>query len=133
MGIIYEEKEEKSSLGGYPVRETFFKEGEVLHFDKRLGKWIAKSIDSVDITGLAETYESISQNLAGYPYTITYNGDDIDYITYDLGGGESIVKTLNYTGDKLTSLVLSGDTPSGIDSTKTLNYTVDDLTSVTYS
>ena len=81
----------------------------------------------------AETYETVSKNLIGYPYVITYDGDDIDYITYDLGGGDSIVKTFNYTLGVLTSLVLSGDTPSGIDLTKTLNYTGDDLTSVKYS
>ena len=83
--------------------------------------------------GLDPSYETVSKNLKGYPYVITYNGDDIDYITYDLGGGLSIVKTFNYTVDDLTSLILSGDTPSGIDLTKTLSYTGDDLTSITYS
>lgn len=89
-----------------------------------------------DITGYtaySEAFETVSKNLKGYPYVISYGGDDIDYITYDIGGGMEIVKTFNYTLGVLTSLVLSGDTPSGIDLTKTLHYTGDDLTSVTYS
>ena len=91
-------------------------------------------LGSGDLTVIsAETYETVSKNLIGYPYAITYNGSDIDYITYDLGGGLSIIKTFNYTDGLLTTLVLSGDTPSGIDLTKTLNYTGDDLTSVEYS
>ena len=82
---------------------------------------------------LAEEFESVSKNLISYPYVITYDGDDVDYITYDLGGRLEIIKTFHYTDGVLTSLVLSGDTPSGIDLTKTLHYTGDDLTSVTYS
>jgi hypothetical protein len=95
--------------------------------------------ESIDIiveaigTGDISTFESVSKNLNSCPYVITYDGDDIDYITYDIGGGDSIVKTFNYTLGVLTSLVLSGDTPSGIDLTKTFGFTGDDLTSVTYS
>jgi len=85
------------------------------------------------VSGLSEAFETVSKNLKSYPYVITYNGDDIDYITYDLGGSLEIVKTFNYTLGVLTSLVLSGDTPSGISLTKTFGFTGDDLTSVTYS
>jgi hypothetical protein len=81
---------------------------------------------------LSEAFESVSKNLKSYPYVITYNGSDIDYITYTTDSG-TIVKTFNYTLGVLTSLVLSGSTPSGITLTKTLQYTGSDLTSVVYS
>jgi hypothetical protein len=80
-----------------------------------------------------ETFEKVSKNLENYPYEITYYGDDINHITYDLGGGLAIIKTLNYTDGILTSIVLSGDTPSGIELIKTFVYTDEILTSVEYS
>lgn len=79
------------------------------------------------------SFEYVSKNLGAYDYTITYSGNDIDYIIYDLGAGLFITKTFNYTGNKLTSIVLSGDVPLGITLTKTLSYTGNKLTSVTYS
>ena len=82
---------------------------------------------------LGQEYETVSKNLKSYPYTLTYGVDGVDTITYDLGGGLSIVKTFNYTLSVLTSIVLSGDTPSGIELTKTLSYTGADLTGVVYS
>ena len=82
---------------------------------------------------LGEEFETVSKNLKSYPYTLTYGVDGVDTITYDLGGGLSIVKTFNYTLSVLTSIVLSGDTPSGIELTKTFSYTGADLTSVAYS
>ena len=76
----------------------------------------------------------MGKNLKSYPDTRVVGLYGYDSITYDLGGGLSIVKTFNFDVDGiLTSIVLSGDTPSGIDLTKTLNYTGDDLTSVEYS
>jgi hypothetical protein len=82
---------------------------------------------------LGEEFETVSKNLKSYPYVLTYGVDGIDTITYDLGGGLSVVKTFNYTLTVLTSIVLSGDTPSGIELTKTLSYTGADLTGVVYS
>lgn len=80
-----------------------------------------------------ETFESVSKNLKSYPYELTYTGDDLTSIVYDLGGGLQIVKTLTYTGENLTEIVLSGDVPSGISTTKTLSYTGDNLTDIIYS
>jgi hypothetical protein len=79
------------------------------------------------------TFEKVSKNLDSYPATLSYSGENLATIEYDLGGGLSILKTLNYTGDNLTSVVLSGDTPDGISLTKTLVYTGDNLTGVNYS
>lgn len=86
-----------------------------------------------EIHDAAQTFERVSKNLKAYPSTLAYTSGLLSSITYDLGGGQSITKTLGYTGEQLTSVVLSGDTPSGINLTKTLGYTGDDLTSVSYS
>lgn len=80
----------------------------------------------------AETFESVSKNLKSYPYTLTHTSGRLTSITYTLPVG-TITKTLNYTGELLTSIVLSGNTPDGIPLTKTLGYTSGTLTSVTYS
>ena len=82
---------------------------------------------------LSQSFESVSQNIKDYPHVINYADDKVSTIVYTLPGGFEVTKTLNYTGDKLTSIVLSGDTPSGINLTKTLNYTGDNLSSVSYS
>lgn len=85
------------------------------------------------VSSLSEEFETVSKNLKAYPYALTYGVDGVATITYDLGGGLSVVKTFNYTLGVLTTIVLSGDTPSGIELTKTFSYTGADLTSVTYS
>jgi hypothetical protein len=85
-------------------------------------------------SGLTESFETINNNLKDYPYTISYAGNDITNIVYNLGGGLEITKTFNYTGNKLTSIVLSGDTPVGLlYLTKTFTYTGNNITSVVYS
>jgi hypothetical protein len=96
------------------------------------GSW-ENLISIEELSGSAsEAFETVAKNLKSYPYVITYSGDDIDYITYNLGDSE-IVKTFNYTGDQLTSIVLSGDTPEGIELTKTFSYTGEILTDITYT
>lgn len=80
-----------------------------------------------------ESFETISKNLTAKPYELTYSGDQLTAITYDLGGGLEVVKTFAYTGSRLTSITLSGIIPDGIATTKTLVYTGDQLTSVEYS
>jgi hypothetical protein len=91
-----------------------------------------KGIDYFDGGIASETFEVYSKGLKSYPYTITYSGEDIDYITYDTGEG-TIVKTFNYTLGALTSIVLSGNVPVGIPLVKTLQYTGENLTNITYS
>jgi len=90
-------------------------------------------ISATSGTSASEAFETVSKNVKSYPYTLVYGVDGVSTITYDLGGGLSIVKTFNYTLGVLTSIVLSGDTPAGISLTKTLSYTGADLTSVAYS
>lgn len=83
--------------------------------------------------GSEETFESTSKNIKAYPYVLNYTGDNLTSIVYTLPVSGTITKTFGYTGDKLTTITLSGDTPSGIDLVKTLAYTGDNLTSITYS
>ena len=87
---------------------------------------------SIGGSSASDAFETVSKNLKSYPYVITYAGSDIDFITYTLPSG-TIVKTFGYTLGVLTSLTLSGDTPSGINLIKTLHYTGSDLTSVSYA
>lgn len=81
---------------------------------------------------VAVTFETTSKNLAAWDAEFAYTLGILDTITYT-DGVETIVKTFGYTGDQLTTLTLSGDTPDGIDLIKTLTYTGDELTSVAYS
>ncbi len=80
----------------------------------------------------SETFEKTSKNLASKPYSLNRTSGKLTSLVYILGGGQTITKTLNYTGSRLESIVLSGDTPNGIDLTKTLSYTSGKLTGVTY-
>jgi hypothetical protein len=83
-------------------------------------------------SALQQEFETVSKNLKSYPATLSYTGSTLNSIAYTTPSG-TITKTLNYTGDKLTSVVLSGATPSGIELTKTLIYTADNLTGIAYS
>jgi hypothetical protein len=80
----------------------------------------------------AETFETVSKNLKSWDGTFNYIGGALSSIVYT-DGVDTITKTFNYTSETLTSIVLSGDTPAGIDLTKTLGYTSEDLTSITYT
>ena len=77
----------------------------------------------------SNSFESVNKNLSASDATLTYSSGNLIEIEYSNG----ITKTLNYTGDNLTSVVLSGSTPGGIELTKTLSYTGSDLTGVAYS
>jgi len=80
--------------------------------------------------GLSESFETVSSNLSAYDSNLNYNGSgDITSIVYSNG----VTKTFNYTGTDITSIVLSGSTPSGITLTKTLTYTDGDVTGVSYT
>ncbi|CAB4125160.1 hypothetical protein UFOVP53_71 [uncultured Caudovirales phage] len=82
---------------------------------------------------IAEYFETVSKNLKSYPYSLNYTSGVLNSIVYTIDGSHSITKTFNYTLGTLTSLTLSGDTPTGIFLTKSLTYTGSNLTSVTYS
>jgi hypothetical protein len=82
---------------------------------------------------IQDTYETVSNNLSSYPYTLSYSAGKLDQIEYTTTGTYSITKDFFYTGANLTSLVLSGDLPDGLTYlTKNLSYSGANLTSVIY-
>jgi hypothetical protein len=82
---------------------------------------------------VATTFETVSQSLGSFPHAINYSSGRISSIVYTLPGPTTITKTINYTGDRVTSIVLSGETPAGISLTKTFTYTGENITGVSYS
>lgn len=84
-------------------------------------------------SGWVEYFENTSKNLRSYPATISYQAGKVSTITYDLGSGRTITKTLAYAGGVLSAITLSGDTPSGIDLVKSLVYSDGLLTDFSYS
>lgn len=95
------------------------------------------SSSSVIVTGsgsnpspVADTYETVNKNLSAIDALYNYNiSGTLTSIIYANG----VTKTFNYTADKLTSIVLSGSTPSGIDLIKSLSYVGDNLSLISYS
>lgn len=101
----------------------------VAHDNSLSGDGTASSPLSV-VGDLSESFETVSSNLSAYNSTLNYNGSgDVTSIVYSNG----VTKTFNYTGTDITSIVLSGSTPSGITLTKTLTYTDGDVTGIAYS
>lgn len=98
--------------------------------------WVVLAEKGADGTNgtLSDTFETVSANLAAYSPTYAYSAGNLSTVTYDLGGGQSIVKTFNYSGGNLSTIVLSGNTPAGIDLTKTFTFDGSgNLTSIAYS
>lgn len=96
---------------------------DVIEYEVASGLWKNKN---------KNTFESVSQNLKSWNYSLNYTLGELTSIVYT-DGVNTITKTLYYTTGDLTSIVLSGDTPAGIYLTKTLTYTTGNLTGVTYS
>lgn len=83
-----------------------------------------------DTLYLGQSFETVSANLSNYDNSLNYDvNGDITNIVYSNG----VTKTFNYTGADITSIVLSGSTPSGVSLTKTLTYTSGDVTGITYT
>jgi hypothetical protein len=108
---------------------------QVLYFDTSTDPysvfvWADGAYHQVGGGGSAQdTFERVSKNLRSVDFVLSYTDGDLTTLTY----ADGIVKTLNYTAGDLTSVVLSGATPAGIDLTKTLTYTDGELTAVAYS
>jgi hypothetical protein len=79
--------------------------------------------------GAADTFETVSANLAADDSTLFYSGGELDHIDYASG----ITKTFAYGVDGLSTVTLSGSTPGGIALVKTLTYVSGDLDSITYT
>lgn len=101
-----------------------------LVYGRQNRSWVQVSTDLSG--GGSETFETVSKNLKAYPYQISYSGGNIATITYDLGGGSEIIKTFGYTSGDVTSVTLSGNTPSGIDLVKTISYSGGNVDIISY-
>ncbi len=115
------ERGEKGERGERGPEGPQGKAGRVIH------EWVGGG------GGIAETFETISKNLAGRGGALAYDGQDrLQSITYN--GGE-VVKTLAYDVDGLLeSVTLSGaGLPSGINLVKSFTYTADQLSGFAYS
>lgn len=79
------------------------------------------------------TFETIAKNLLAYDITATTETPTLITQTYDAPGG-AIIKSISFDASGLpTQIVLSGNTPAGIDLTKTFDFTGRDIPLVTYS
>ena len=83
-------------------------------------------------SGISESFEVVSKNIKAYPYEISYLSDVVSLISYTTPGGV-VDKTFNYVLGKVSSIVLSGATPGGIQLTKTFSYIGDAIAEVAYS
>ncbi len=81
---------------------------------------------------MTETFETVSQNLKSQAKGLFYTGTQLTQVVYVVSGG-TITKTLSYSGTKLVTVILSGDTPAGISLTKTLTYSGNQVSAVAYS
>lgn len=77
------------------------------------------------------TFETVAGNIGSWDATLVRTDGVLTSVVYAMGASE-IIKTLGYTGGKLTTITLSGDTPSGITLVKTFVYDGDDVTAITY-
>jgi hypothetical protein len=86
---------------------------------------------------IGNTFETVSQNLKAYATGFTYVDGRVTSVTYTVPSVGIAQKIINYTGNKITSIVLAnvvGEAlPSGISLTKTYTYTGDNVTGVAYS
>jgi hypothetical protein len=78
---------------------------------------------------LQDTFETVSQNLEGSAYSLTWAGGLVSSVVYVSG----VTKTFAYSGDVLSSVTLSGATPGGIDLVKSFTYSGSELVGVAYS
>lgn len=82
---------------------------------------------------VAASWESVAQNLYAYDEVVNYASGRVSFIDYAATGG-TITKTINYAGDDISSVVLSGaGLPGGTDLTKTLTYSSGNVTAISYT
>jgi hypothetical protein len=144
------------TVGGIPLNTTNVGAGSS-HTISNEGILISSSVDDVDFVGdlvtavespsgqvtvnidssaipetfISQTFETLSKNLKSFPYTISYNGTQIANLSYTTGGG-TMIKALNYSGDLIANIVISGTYLSET-YTKTLTYANTSITGASYS
>lgn len=87
------------------------------------------------VSGLSETFETISKNLKQYPYSLSYNVSGyLTGIHYTLGASSYIDKVLSYdSSGMLTTVSLTGSPVPSTSLFKYLYYSGAVLTGVQYS
>lgn len=101
-------------------------------FKKRSGFYKSNGTEWVFVpeSKFKETFETVSKNLRASNSSLSYFANGLlSQVVYANG----VTKSFSYTDDLLTSVTLSGSTPSGINLTKNLTYTDGLLTDVGYS
>ncbi len=102
--------------------------GQVIAWNSTTQKWENQNPSGGG--GIQNSFETVSANLSAYDNVLNYDGSgNITSIIYSNG----VTKTFNYTGADITSIVLSGATPGGIELTKTLTYSSGSVVGITYS
>lgn len=92
---------------------------------------LQNQIDNIS-TGATESFETILKNHLAWNVSYTYSNGLV--ATKVLSNGtDTITATYNYTNNDLTSIVLSGDVPTGISTTKTINYSNGQIIGILYS
>jgi len=89
---------------------------------------------NITISGgsVAETFNTVSKNLNSWNEIWSLTNGYINSKIYT-NGTNTITKTINWNNGLITSIVLSGDTPTGIDLIKTFDYTNTNSVEITYS
>ena len=83
-------------------------------------------------TLVTSSFETVNKNLMSYGFAMNYTGSSLTSIVYTEGAAV-ITKTFGYAGGLLSTITLSGDIPTGINTVKTLQYSGTDLTGAIYS
>ena len=134
FAVIFEPAANQGEDGDFAIAVT----GAL--FKKEKGAWAlyatfggsrgAKGEKGADGSGSTANFESVSQNFNAYPVDYTYDmSGRLTTATFTTPDGD-ILKTFNYLGDDLASIVLSGPgLPAGVLTTKTFSYTNGNLTS----
>jgi hypothetical protein len=79
------------------------------------------------------TFETINKNLLSYNVTATTESATLITQTYNGPNGD-IIKSISFDSSGLpTTIVLSGDTPAGINLTKTFDFSSQEIPLITYS
>lgn len=82
---------------------------------------------------LSETFETINKNLKQYPYNLSYTGETLTGIRYNISPSSFVNKTYTYTSGLLTNISISGMPLPSVSLNKSFTYSGEILTHITYS
>lgn len=94
---------------------------------------IVRQVEAGPAGATTSSFETVSQNIAAKPKTLSYSLGQLVAMVFDLGAGQAITKTFGYVSGVLTTITLTGNTPGGIALVKTLTYSGGNLSAVGYT